>query len=104
MLDKTLRVVNKVEIVLRPLLALLHFDPLIVHDLAQLEPEPILALFAFNFADVPVLVVGQLWQQATDVDAKEFIVALDRISFQVQRAKSLEKSKAFELGRIALYL
>lgn len=103
-LDETFRIVNEIEIVLNFLFALLNFEFLIVHRLAQLEPETILALLALNLTDVLVLVVGQIGQQAADEDPEEFIVLLDRISFQVQRAKPLEKSKAFELIFVPLLM
>lgn len=91
---------GQVDVVLpvpRSMLALVNFRLLVVHDISQFEAEAIFAFVALLFADVFVLVINEIRQQPSDVDAEELVALLNRVAFQVQRAQILEEPQSLEL-------
>lgn len=77
---------GQVDVVLpvpRSMLALVNFRLLVVHDISQFEAEAIFAFVALLLADVFVLVINEIRQQPSDVDAEELVALLNRVAFQV---------------------
>lgn len=87
--NETLRQVNVLIRLTHNSLAFLNFRLFVVHDFPQNKPKAIFAFITLISADVLVLVVSEMRQQACDENSEELIAFLNRVSFQVERAEFL---------------
>lgn len=96
-LNKTFRQMNILVFLPCKSLTIFNFSLFVVHDSTQNKSKSIFAFVTLISTDVHVLIVSQMRKQACDKNSEELVAFLNRISFQIERAKFFKKAKTFNL-------